>query len=117
MLKIIFNSCQYLEGIVIRCSRTFWNEKEVLETVAKRSSKNFYELKLHDPELLPENLESFLISWKNQESKKSISLIVVDDKHRLKVREENMKIIEEYKNLGVIKKFEIRKFCEEELYL
>ena len=65
MFKNIFNSCQYLEGIVIQCRECYLNEKKVLETVAKLSPKNFYELKLHNPELFPENLESFLISWKN----------------------------------------------------
>src|SRR5436305_4388856 len=44
ILKYIFNSCQYLEGIVIHCRECYLNEKEVLETVAKLSPKNFYEL-------------------------------------------------------------------------
>ena len=121
MLKIIFNSCQYLEGIVIDCGINGLNEKEVLETVAKYSPKNFYELKLHNPELFPEDLESFLISWKNRESKKSISLIIVNGYYGyyndIGVNGESMKIIEKYKNLGVIKKFETRKYCDEEMYL
>ncbi len=75
MLKIIFNSCQYLEGIVIRYRVCYLNEKEVLETVAKHSPKNFYELKLYNnPEFIPENLlESFFVSWKNRASKKSLT--------------------------------------------
>ena len=67
--------------------------------------------------MVPENLESFFISWKNRASKNSLSLIIADSYYRLKVKEESMKIIEKYKNLGVIKKFETREYCEEELYL
>ena len=107
MLKIIFNSCQYLEGIVIRCGERYLNEKEVFETVVKHSPKNLYELKLYNAEMIPENLESFFVSWKNR-SKKSLNLIIVGN--RLKVKEES---IEKCKNLGAIKKFETRKFIEE----
>ena len=116
MLKIIFNSCQDLEGIVIRCGVCFLNEKEVLETVAKHSPKNFYELKLIYPEeLYPVNVESFFVSWKNR-SKKSLNLTIVGNLY--KVRKESRKIIEKYKNLGVIKKFEtIVRFRENVLYL
>ena len=116
MLKIIFNSCQYLEGIIIQCRVCYLNEKEVLETIAKHSPKNFYELKLYNnSEFIPENLESFFVSWKNRASKKSLSLIIVDILS--KVKEESMKIIEKYKNLGVIKKFEVREYGEEDIYL
>ena len=48
----------------------------------------------------PENLESFLLSWKSQTSKKPLSLLV--DEYQ---REENAKIIEKYKNLGIVKEF------------
>ena len=109
LLKTLFDSCQYLEGIVT------WFEKGLLDVVAKHSPKNFHELKLHDPELSPEDLESFFISWGNRISKKSISLIFISD-CRLGL-EENMKIIEKYKKIGIVKKFEIRCFDEEELYL
>ena len=71
LLKTLFDSCQYLEGIVT------WFEKGLLDVVAKHSPKNFHELKLHDPELSPEDLESFFISWGNRISKKSISLIFI----------------------------------------
>ena len=107
MMKTIFNSCQDLEGISIR-------EKKELEIVAKYSPKNFYILQIHNPlTLSPEDLESFFISWGNRKSKKSLSLIIVDNL----IVEENMGIIEKYKNLGVIKNFEIRRFSNEELYL
>ena len=94
MMKIIFNSCQDLEGILI-------SKEEELEIVAKHSPKNFYGLILYKLSLCPEDLESFFISWGNRESKKSLSLIIVDD---LKVDEEIMEIIKKYKNLGVVKK-------------
>jgi len=42
-LKIIFNSCQYLETIKIDCGGTYLKEKEMLEVVSKYSPKNFYE--------------------------------------------------------------------------
>ena len=74
-----------------------------LEIVAKHSLKNFYVLQLHRLNLFPEDLKSFFISWGNRKSKKSLSLIIVVD---LKVDEEYMEIIEKYKNLGVVKKFQ-----------
>jgi hypothetical protein len=107
-LKAILNSCRDLEGIITWYS----SQEEFLETIAKHSPKNFYELKLHEPYILPEYLESFFINW-GRLSKKSLSLIFIDY-HEI---EENMKIIEKYKNLGIIKNFEIRDFEEEELYL
>ncbi|EXX59889.1 hypothetical protein RirG_184960 [Rhizophagus irregularis DAOM 197198w] len=53
------------------------SEKEILDVVAKHSQNNFFELKLYElsSELLPEDLESFLIGWKNRIPKKSINLI------------------------------------------
>src|SRR6266542_2553480 len=60
-LKIVFNSCQYLESIRIFCGGKFLKEKELLKVVSKYSPKNFYELKIdsYTLELLPEDLESF----------------------------------------------------------
>ena len=66
--------------------------------------------------MIPEDLESFFISWENRTSKKSLSLIIVDDFSRLKVQKENMKIIEKYINLGVVRKFETRGYNRKELY-
>ena len=86
-----------------------------LESVAKYSPESFYKLKLLEPLLLPGNLESFLISWKNRASKKSLSLIVINDYDNLKRKRKNMKIIEKYKNLGVIKKFETREYKDDEI--
>ncbi|RIA90198.1 hypothetical protein C1645_876272 [Glomus cerebriforme] len=112
-LITIFNRCQHLESIKFWCGeRFFLSEKEVLETVAKYSPKNFYELKIYNDsisKLLPEDLESFFISWKNRSPKKSLTLIIIRDYFvGFQVNEENMKIINKYKNLGIIRKFEIR---------
>src|SRR5438045_6032405 len=46
VLKTIFNSCHYLEGIVIWSEVGELSEKEILKAVANHSPKNFYELKL-----------------------------------------------------------------------
>src|SRR5207249_4796692 len=100
--------CQYMEGISI-FGDTSINEGKVLEIIAKHSPKNFHEIKLYRPKsYLKDHLESFLISWKNRESKKSISLIVIKDEYDTLGIHEGSMIIEKYKNLGVIKKFEIR---------
>ena len=115
MLKTIFDSCQDLEGIVIFCGEGFSNEKEVLKTVANHSPKKFCELKLINSELFLEDLESFFINWENRASKKLISLILIDD---FKSLEYMKKIIEKYKNLGVIKKFETGMYYyDDDLYL
>ena len=82
-----------------------------MEVVAKYSPKNFYELKIYNDshsELVPEDLESFFISWKNRLPKKLLSLIIIVDYYNsLELNEENMEIIETYQNLGIIK-FETR---------
>ena len=48
------------------------------------------------------------MSWKDRKPSKSLSLIIVEDGHScsLTIDEDNMEIIEKYKNLGIIKKFE-----------
>ena len=117
----IFENCQQLKSIKFSCDNEYLDIKDLLNIIINHSPKNFYELKLIYPELYPENLESFFVSWKNRESKKSISLIIVNDYYGyyndIGVNGESMKIIEKYKNLGVIKKFETRKYCDEEMYL
>ena len=108
---MIFNNCQYLESIEIWCGEDYLNEKDVLEIIVKYSPKNFYELKIYNDsqsELLPEDLESFFVGWKNRIPKKSFSLIVIKDSYNsLEVNEENMKIIKKYIKLGTIKKFKV----------
>ena len=68
--------------------------------------------------MFPEDLESFFIRWKNRTSKKSLSLIVIHYRHNILKERGNMKIIEKYMNLGIVKKFETGYFdCGEIYYL
>src|SRR5205823_3956106 len=113
-LKMVFNGCQYLESIKIWCCGEFLSEKDALETVAKYSCKNIHELVLYykgyvQSELLPEELESFFISWTNRIPQNSLYLAInkYNNFNSLDPNDENMKIIDKYINLGVIKKFEI----------
>jgi len=115
ILKIMFNEFQYLESIKVWCGDRWLNEKELLEVVAKYSPKNFYELKVSNEspsELTPEDLESFFISWGNRIPQKSLTWII--DEGGFGYDEGNIATIEKYKRLGIIKKFEIKKFNEEE---
>src|SRR5581483_3014488 len=119
ILRDIFNSCQYLERIKIWCGECYLDEKEVLEVVAKNSPRNFHELKIYnysDSVLLPEDLESFFVIWKNRKPSKSLSLTIIKDGYSdsLEMDEYNMEIIDKYKNLGIIKKFETKDLDEEE---
>ena len=86
----------------------------MLEVIIRYSPKNFYELKIYNDnqpsKLLSEDLESFFISWKSRTPKKSLALIIIKDykgdNDGFDTNEENMKVIEKYKELGIIKKFE-----------
>src|SRR6185437_11124411 len=118
---MVFNSCQHLESIKIWCGGEYFSEKKALETYVKYSSKNIRELILcyQDcyvwPGLLPEELETFFISWMNRIPQKSFYFVIIkyyynsdnDNNNSLDTNDENMKIIEKYINLGVIKKFKI----------
>ena len=123
LLKTIFNNCQYLESIQVRCGNYFLNEKEMLEVVVKYSPKYFYELKIYNngrsSKLLSEDLESFFISWKRRTPKKSLALIIIKSYYNngLDTNEENIKVIEKYKELGIIKRFETKLFDEEDCAL
>ncbi|RIA80805.1 hypothetical protein C1645_838036, partial [Glomus cerebriforme] len=101
-LITIFNSCQHLESIRIWCE-----VKDVLETVTKHSPKNLCKLKICNSSYLPENLESFFISWKSQISR---TLIIKKYECFCTTRDniEEQKMIKKYKNLGIIKKFEFK---------
>ncbi|RIA81439.1 hypothetical protein C1645_837021 [Glomus cerebriforme] len=58
-----------------------------------------------------EELESFFISWTDHVPQKSLSLIIVNDDDRsLDANEDNLKIIEKYMKLGVIKRFKVMDF-------
>ncbi|PKB92538.1 hypothetical protein RhiirA5_368445, partial [Rhizophagus irregularis] len=76
VLKTILISCQYLESIKIWCGINYLSEKEVLETVAKYSTNNFCELKIHHittSDASPDDLESFFICWERRTPKKLLS--------------------------------------------
>ena len=118
---MIFNSCQYLESIKIWCDDKFFSEKEALEAFVKYSHKNVSELILYHifdtlVELLPEELESFFISWTNRIPQKPLSLIIYDwdTDYSLDTNEENMEIIKKYTKLGVIKKFKVTDLYDDE---
>ena len=114
-LKIVFNTCQYLESIKIWRGGEFLCEKEAFEIVVKYSPKNFHELNLHNDIfggvrselLLPEELESFFVSWTNRISQRSLSLVIYS-RWRYTLGEQNEEILEKYINLGVINKFKIK---------
>ena len=80
----------------------------------KYSPKDVHELIFYyqghmQSELLPEELESFFISWANRIPQRSISLTIFNDhkghKGSLNTNDENMEIIKKYINSGVVKKF------------
>ncbi|PKK61463.1 hypothetical protein RhiirC2_791770 [Rhizophagus irregularis] len=103
-LKFIFNNCQKLESIKILCGEGYLTEKEILKIVAIHSPKNFHELKLYNFDISGSDFEPFFINWKDRVPLKSISFII---ECHLNVKRENIELLEKYKNLGIIKKFEI----------
>ncbi|GBC09444.1 hypothetical protein RclHR1_08870009 [Rhizophagus clarus] len=113
-LKIIFVSCQYLESIKIWCGGSFLNEKEALGIVVNYS-KNIYEIILDykddvEFEMLPEDLEIFFVNWSNCLPQRALSLVIIYDIYiinNLDDNDENMKIIDKYIKLGIIKKFKV----------
>ncbi|CAG8554994.1 1674_t:CDS:1 [Funneliformis caledonium] len=109
-LTSILKNCQRLECIKFLCGEDYLSEKQVLDTIAKYSPKSFHKLKFYneeDSELLPEDLENFLMNWDERIPKKSLSLIVIKSfrVNSLENNEKNMRIIEKYKKLGVIGNF------------
>jgi hypothetical protein len=112
ILKTILIGCKYLESIKVWCGYHYLNEKEVLNTILNYSSNNFHELKIDFRfNISPEDLESFFISWKTASTPKNpLSLIFID----LYICEENLDILEKYKNLGIVK-FWIKGCKEEEI--
>jgi hypothetical protein len=118
-LKMVFIGCKYLESIKIWVGGLFLNEKKALEMIIKYSPQSVYELKLNyldcmKSKLLPEELESFFISWKKRISQKSLSLMIINNGIDVnEVNVESTKIIEKYIRLGVIKKFKVTGFYNE----
>ncbi|GBC06217.1 hypothetical protein RclHR1_00670009 [Rhizophagus clarus] len=121
-LKIVFNSCKYLESIKMWCGGFLLSEKEALKAVVKYSHENFSELIIYhvfttQSRLFPEELESFFISWTSRVPLKSISLIVTTNhfyETSLDKYDENMEVIRKYIQLGVIEKFEVRDLNDDE---
>ncbi|RIA89253.1 hypothetical protein C1645_825143 [Glomus cerebriforme] len=117
-LKILFNTCQYLESIKIWYGDYNSDEKEMLKIVITYSKNNFYELKIYhefSSSLGPEDFESFLISWDNRNNRSPINLISIKDDFwniTLDSNKEIMKLFEKYKKLGIIKKFGIEMHFE-----
>jgi len=110
-LKMILNNCQYLESIEVWCGNEYLNEGKLFEFIAKHSPKNFFELKIYyviytKSETSQEELEDFFISWGNRTPLKPLSFIIFFHDTNM-YNDDNMKIIEKYKTLGVIKKFRI----------
>ncbi len=117
ILKVILNSCQQLESIKVWGGDNYHlNECELLEVVTKDSPKMFHELKiivtsyLSQSVLFLEELEPVFISWSNRIPQKPLSLIILDGLNGTRIKKESMEVIEKFKKLGVIKKFEIIKY-------
>ena len=82
--------------------------KEFFEVVTEYSPKNFHELRyylFYPLSNLSKDLEEFFDGWKNRIPQKSFSLIVVTN-YGLKWDYDIMGVIEKYKNLSVVKKFQ-----------
>ncbi|PKC67344.1 hypothetical protein RhiirA1_458553 [Rhizophagus irregularis] len=119
ILKNIFTGCQYLERIKIWCGGDYLTVEKVLETIVNHSSNNFHELKIHNSSnsayVSSEILELFFMRWKNRIPKKSLNLIGINCfyyNYNSLVNEENLNIIKNYENLGVVK-FRTRSYYEE----
>jgi hypothetical protein len=116
-LKNVLHNCQYLESIKVWCGGEYLSEKEALEMIAKYSHNHICEIILHHLfeirlELLPEDLEKFLLSWVNR---KSLSWVVVNrnDANNLTLHSKKMKFLEKYIKSGVIRKFKITNFNDD----
>ncbi|GBC03533.1 hypothetical protein RclHR1_05180010 [Rhizophagus clarus] len=111
-LRTILKSCQDLESINIWCN--YIDKKRFLEVLAKNTPKNFCELKIYYifDQIHPEELEEFLINWKNHMPQRLLSLVIIKGLG-LEVNGETMKIIEKYVNMGLVK-FRIKIYDEKE---
>ncbi len=115
----ILNDCQQLESLEIcKDYECLVIGTKLLEVVVKYAPEKFHELKIRyermeldegdDTEPLVEDLEPVFNNWANRTPRKSLSLIIIDENGLdLTVDDKAMKVIEKFKELGIIKKFEI----------
>ncbi|GBC08759.1 hypothetical protein RclHR1_08360005 [Rhizophagus clarus] len=105
VLKIIFESCQQLESFLGICGNAFLGGKKLFEAVVKYSPESFRELKLHSHiKLGSKDLQSFFTGWKRRIPRNPVSLIISEDSFKIDIKTGEM--IANYRNLGIIKKFE-----------
>ncbi|PKY50564.1 hypothetical protein RhiirA4_467105 [Rhizophagus irregularis] len=116
-LKVIFERCQHLESIKLYDKHL--NLKELLNIIIKYSPKNFFQLKIYydyqiESQLFPELLNYFYTNWGNRLPLKSFSWVIIDylEKNNFVKNHEIMKIIENFINLEVIKKFKVIDYDE-----
>jgi hypothetical protein len=96
-LKLILKNCQYLERIKIQWDDSYLRENDLLHELRLSYTSN-------GSDLLPEELESFFISWKDRIP---LSLILVFNDHRtLDDIDGNLEIIEKYTKLGIVREFD-----------
>ncbi|RIA94918.1 hypothetical protein C1645_873159 [Glomus cerebriforme] len=104
----ILNGCQHLESIQVMCGHLYIKEEDMFEVISEFSPKSFHELRLYNyakSHISSKDLDSFFISWTKRIPQKSITFIclnVFDD-----LEKKNMKVIEKYKKLRVIKNAKI----------
>ncbi|PKY50453.1 hypothetical protein RhiirA4_466955 [Rhizophagus irregularis] len=62
-----------------------------------------------------EKIRVLFINWTNRVPQKSLSLVIViyDEENSLDKNDENIKIINKYTKLGIIKKFKVTDFDDE----
>ena len=116
-LITILNSCQQLESLEIcKDYEYFIIETKLLEVIVNHAPGKFHELKIryesmdevYDDKSFLEDLESIFKNWANRIPRKSLSLIIIDENGLdLTVVDETLEVIERFKKLNIIKKFEI----------
>ena len=111
-LRMILNGCQRLERIAVSCGDGD-DLNELLKIITKDSPKEFYELKIRiltgkfsQKEILSIELEPIFKSWSNRQPQKSLSLIIFNP-YALEVDKRSLDVVERFRNLGVVKRFEI----------
>jgi hypothetical protein len=112
-LKRILKGCRQLERIKVHCGGRLLDERELLNMIVEFSPETFCELKIFYEGYVTssclEGSEPFFIRWADRVPLKSLSLIIVRGfgSFPLRVKEEDMEVIENFKSLGVIRNFEI----------